>query len=71
MALMKQLANRLNFKLPGRDRKTIRKERLLANIILVGTHHKTGTVWMYKIFREIVVELNMRFFSGTGEAFPS
>jgi hypothetical protein len=67
---MKQLAARLKPNLSGRGRETIRKECKLPHIILVGTHYKTGTVWMLNIFREIAVELNMRFLSGSGETLP-
>ena len=29
--------------------------------LLVGTHHKTGTVWMQKIFRDLAVRLGMEY----------
>jgi hypothetical protein len=69
-AVMKQLEALLKPILFGRGQETIRKESKLPHIILVGTHHKTGTVWMLKIFREIAVELNMRFSIGSGETLP-
>jgi len=71
MALIKQLANRLNFKLPGRGHKTILKERAFSHLILVGTYHKTGTVWMNTIFREIALEFNLRFSYGHDQISPS
>lgn len=35
--------------------------------ILVATHHKTGTVWLLTIFKEICRQFNLGFFSGKQE----
>ncbi len=32
--------------------------------ILIGTHHKTGTVWLKKIFQRACGDFGLRFFSG-------
>jgi hypothetical protein len=69
-AVMKQLKALFKPVLSKRGRKIFTEEHKLPHIILVGTHHKTGTVWMGNIFRRIVDELNLRFFSGTGEVIP-
>jgi len=42
----------------------------LPNKILVGTHHKTGTVWMRKVFKCICGRLNLTFFSGEQNNLP-
>jgi hypothetical protein len=39
----------------------------LNNKVLVGTHHKTGSVWMYTIFREICQKFGWEFFAGDQE----
>lgn len=41
--------------------------------ILVGTHHKTGTVWMHDTFQRIVLATGLRLsaLSGRGEAAPA
>lgn len=38
--------------------------------ILVGTHHKTGTVWMARIFREISRTFNLDYYSGEQSQLP-
>lgn len=40
------------------------------NKILVGTHHKTGTVWMMHIFQDICRLLKLKFYSGTQDSLP-
>lgn len=35
-------------------------------IICVGTHHKTGTLWMRWVFRKLAGELGLPFLTGTG-----
>lgn len=41
-------------------------------MILIQTHHKTGTVWMYRVFWEIARALNLRFcYLPNGFAFNS
>lgn len=42
----------------------------LNNKILVGTHHKTGTVWMASIFRKLCRDLGLRFYSGEQDKLP-
>lgn len=37
----------------GHNRHTSSKEVFLPFQILIGTHHKTGTVWIFSIFQEI------------------
>lgn len=63
-----------------RLRRAIRRVRLtlrpntngvgLRHKILVGTHHKTGTVWMGQIFRKICWEFGLEYFSGRQEDLP-
>jgi hypothetical protein len=36
----------------------------------IGTHHKTGTVLMYKIFRDLSKALGLAFFTGPQEEIP-
>ena len=42
----------------------------LNNKVLVHTHHKTGTVWMLTIFRELSQKLELEFFHGEQEELP-
>ncbi len=42
----------------------------LKNKVLVGTYHKTGTVWMKKIFTKSCSNLKLKFFSGKSEETP-
>lgn len=42
----------------------------LNNRVLVGTHHKTGTLWMESIFREICLKFGLIFFSGKQKQLP-
>lgn len=52
----------------GKTCKQLLKRRLLVkNKILVGTHHKTGTVWFLSIFREIANRLGLNFVAHTHE----
>lgn len=39
---------------------------VLPNRVLVGTHHKTGTVWMLRIFQRICREMRLRLEHGHG-----
>ena len=43
----------------------------LKNQVLVGTHHKTGTVWMKNIFTQSCSQLNLKFFTGKFDEAPS
>ncbi len=38
--------------------------------ILVGTHHKTGTLWMQGIFRNICRQFHLTYFQGEQENLP-
>jgi len=40
------------------------------NRILIGTHHKTGTVWMGSIFRKICHEFGLIFYAGEQKQLP-
>lgn len=42
----------------------------LNNKIVVGTHHKTGTVWMSGIFNKICKEFGLNFYSGEQKKRP-
>ena len=42
----------------------------LPNKILVGSHHKTGTVWMRKVFSCICERSELKFFAGKQEHLP-
>jgi hypothetical protein len=50
---------------------TERSELKLPFKILVGTHHKTGTVWLDSIFRAICQNYSLEFYSGTQRELPS
>jgi len=47
-----------------------RIRRALPFKILVGTHHRTGTMWIGGIFRRIARDLALEFFSGSQEDLP-
>lgn len=38
--------------------------------VLVGTHHKTGTVWLHSIFKAICAEYSLHFFAGEQAEAP-
>jgi len=40
-------------------------------LVLVGTHHKTGTVWMQKLFSQFCNHLGERFYEGEQAALPA
>jgi len=42
----------------------------LHHKVLIGTHHKTGTLWMYNIFQKICEIFNLTFFEGTQQELP-
>ncbi len=42
----------------------------LTNKVLVGSHHKTGTVWLDSIFREICTFHDLIYYSGSSEKLP-
>ena len=42
----------------------------LENKVLVGTHHKTGTVWMKNIFNQSCSKLKLKFFNGQSDEVP-
>lgn len=42
----------------------------LSNKVLVGTHHKSGTVWMSNIFIRICQEYRLNFFDGRQKELP-
>lgn len=48
----------------------LKRQILVKNRILVGTHHKTGTVWFANIFRDISSRLGLRFVRSPDERFP-
>ncbi len=41
------------------------------NKILIGTHHKTGTVWLRKIFSRLSKELGLKFDSSSKSKIPA
>jgi Sulfotransferase domain len=43
----------------------------LLNKVLVGTHHKTGTVWLKSIFRTICSEYSLHYFEGEQPDAPA
>ena len=47
-----------------------RKKIPLNHKILVGTHHKTGTVWMFYIFRMICWKFKLKFVEVKDETYP-
>jgi len=42
----------------------------LPHKVLVGSHHKTGTVWMRKVFSCVCEKLGLHFFAGNQEDLP-
>jgi hypothetical protein len=40
-------------------------------VVLVGTHHKTGTVWMRSLFTAVAEACNQGFYAGSQSAFPA
>src|SRR5581483_1044652 len=42
----------------------------LNNRILVGTHHKTGNVWLLNIFSKICDEYGLTFYKGLAATLP-
>ena len=42
----------------------------LANQVVIGTHHKTGTVWLKKIFRMISSKYGLYLYSGEQQDIP-
>lgn len=62
-ALLRRYANRATSLLNADKFATPDKQ------ILVGTHHKTGTVWLKKIFRAICYEANWQFHA-SGAPYP-
>ena len=49
----------------------LKQECKLSNKILIGTHHKTGTVWLESIFREICRSHNLKFYTGEQDSLPA
>lgn len=43
----------------------------LSNKILIGTHHKTGSVWLHSIFRNICRIHSLNYFSGLHAELPN
>lgn len=44
----------------------LKRPLLLRNRVLVGTHHKTGTVWFSNVFRSVSRHLGLKFIYGHG-----
>jgi hypothetical protein len=40
-------------------------------VVLVGTHHKTGTVWMRSLFSAVAAACNQGFYAGSQSAYPA
>ena len=48
---------------PGTTRpRYVAKKLTKGRMICIGTHHKTGTVWMRKVWRAIAADQNIPFF---------
>lgn len=45
--------------------------KVLEQKVLIGTHHKTGTVWMKNIFTQSCNQLKLNFFNGKLSEAPS
>lgn len=41
----------------------------LEHVVLVGTHHKTGTVWLKRIFSEAAATFDLKFCSSSAGSF--
>ncbi len=52
------------FKDTVKEEITAKKILKLNNRILVGTHHKTGTVWMASLFQEICKAFSLIYYTG-------
>lgn len=55
---------------PTRIKHSLKRNLSTAKIALVGTHHKTGTVWLKKIFREIAHEFGLTMVSRREDESP-
>lgn len=42
----------------------------LSKKILIGTHHKTGTVWLLSIFKKICYSYSLNFYNGLQSNLP-
>lgn len=58
------------FLLSKKHKATEPTSQKLKNKVLVGTHHKTGTVWMKKIFTQSCNQLKLKFFLGKLDEVP-
>lgn len=67
MSLRSILKHIKTFLVPNRRK----KRRLeLKHRILVGTHHKAGTVWLGNVFRRICEQYGLTFYEGMAEKLP-
>ncbi|MDT9339973.1 sulfotransferase domain-containing protein [Trichodesmium erythraeum 21-75] len=46
----------------------MQNQEILNNKVLIGTHHKTGSVWMRKIFFRIAKQLDLIFYAGSQDS---
>ena len=69
MSLRREIENITTLLFP-RIRKR-KKSVELNHRILVGTHHKTGTVWMFTVFEKICRELGWKLYRGAPSQVPS
>jgi len=73
------IQNRLNgliLALQGNYRNLALASRLdlncdLPNLVLIGTHHKTGTAWLMSIFKIIADDHGLQYFYGLQEDLPA
>ena len=50
---LKNITMEIKLLLPRSLKRRIKSELVLCNNVLIGSHHKAGTVWMQTIFRDI------------------
>ena len=50
---------------------SLKSECKLSNKILIGTHHKTGSVWLSSIFQNICHYHSLTFYAGKQDSLPA
>ena len=70
-SILKKISKKMNSICnPEKQIGTSRIRTKLNHKILVGTHHKIGTVWMGSIFKKISQNLGLVFYSGKQKSLP-
>jgi Sulfotransferase domain len=51
--------------------KKVAEPRAIQNLILIGTHHKTGTVWLIRIFAKLCKQYGLNYTRGQITEIPA